>query len=771
MENKKSVPFKWRIIISVFSVALIPVLILAFFAYNIYITEVEEKTQANTLIMINQVENKVENMLESVRSYYAEMGIQESVEWLRDDSKNKGYRDYVNLIKASEYLRGPVYLQEYLDGYMFIDGKQDKVLTNKGIWDFASIDNWDEINSVLNKNSGSTIWWENRIDKNVSVVSSKKGDLVLNSYMLVMSFPALPSENSSYFIAKLNKQKLYELVVQDMPNVDIVLMDENKELVYSKNKEFGDYLQENAENIIREEGKYFDVTLESGKIRATAKHSRTSGMTYVIAYNHAEVNEGANRILAVAWILLLVLIIVMGLVILSSRIIYGPVHALRKKLGKQFDLDMQGDEIHYFEKSFAFLTNKSDTLAEKVHSQQKELKALFLQRLIRGEMRSESITLNLEEFGMTRKTAYQIMTLRCIHEEEEFRESTTLSDSFYITLIESIPESIREKVFLPPSNKGNAIVFLFGGDEDEINQNLLSVHSEMSEFMAVYASNCTAKTGISRKFHKLSYLRTALNESFEALKNNSSEDERETDSDTGIKQMQTWYYEDFIMEQDGVPKYDLLLEAEVREAIDRRETEVACQVMNQFVDKLIMEKLSLEDRNYYMTRFLIAMLKVATDAGIHIKQIFSNDHINIFTYLGEVYDDRKVRNFYADEVIVPLVDKLTEFRNTNANDIFQNVLKLVKESNADITLSECAEKLNYHPSYIWKVLKNEKNMTFTDFVAMEKLEIAKDMLKNTDLSIANIASELNYTNTQNFIRFFSKREGISPGKYRTKVNS
>jgi AraC-like DNA-binding protein len=33
-------------------------------------------------------------------------------------------------------------------------------------------------------------------------------------------------------------------------------------------------------------------------------------------------------------------------------------------------------------------------------------------------------------------------------------------------------------------------------------------------------------------------------------------------------------------------------------------------------------------------------------------------------------------------------------------------------------------------------------------------------------SVSDIALELGYTNAQNFIRFFSKGTGLTPGKYR-----
>ena len=95
-----------------------------------------------------------------------------------------------------------------------------------------------------------------------------------------------------------------------------------------------------------------------------------------------------------------------------------------------------------------------------------------------------------------------------------------------------------------------------------------------------------------------------------------------------------------------------------------------------------------------------------------------------------------------------------------------DIQSLINETGGDITLTECSERLNYHPTYIWKVMKVEKNTTFSNYVGEHKLAQAKKLLVETDLTVSEIASKLNYTNSQNFIRFFSKLEGITPGKYR-----
>lgn len=60
----------------------------------------------------------------------------------------------------------------------------------------------------------------------------------------------------------------------------------------------------------------------------------------------------------------------------------------------------------------------------------------------------------------------------------------------------------------------------------------------------------------------------------------------------------------------------------------------------------------------------------------------------------------------------------------------------------------------------------EKGKSFSDYLEEYKIEEAKRLLLQTGMTVAEIATELNYTNAQNFIRFFSKSTGVTPGKFR-----
>ena len=92
--------------------------------------------------------------------------------------------------------------------------------------------------------------------------------------------------------------------------------------------------------------------------------------------------------------------------------------------------------------------------------------------------------------------------------------------------------------------------------------------------------------------------------------------------------------------------------------------------------------------------------------------------------------------------------------------------QLVESREGNITLNECSEILSYHTSYIWRILKEEKNLTFSEYIEQYKIKLAKKLLTETDMTVGAIAEKLNYTNAQNFIRFFNKVVGTTPGKYR-----
>jgi AraC-like DNA-binding protein len=68
------------------------------------------------------------------------------------------------------------------------------------------------------------------------------------------------------------------------------------------------------------------------------------------------------------------------------------------------------------------------------------------------------------------------------------------------------------------------------------------------------------------------------------------------------------------------------------------------------------------------------------------------------------------------------------------------------------------------------VFKKEMGMTFSDYVAEYRMNIAKEWLETTTMRLAEIAERLNYSNTTAFIRIFRKVVGMTPGQYREQFH-
>jgi AraC-like DNA-binding protein/mannose-6-phosphate isomerase-like protein (cupin superfamily) len=86
----------------------------------------------------------------------------------------------------------------------------------------------------------------------------------------------------------------------------------------------------------------------------------------------------------------------------------------------------------------------------------------------------------------------------------------------------------------------------------------------------------------------------------------------------------------------------------------------------------------------------------------------------------------------------------------------------------DITLVEMAESCHVSPSYFSKFFKKTIGMGFKEYVTFTRLTVAENLLKTTDLSIADIAYETGFNDSNYFSLVFRQHYGTPPTDYRKK---
>ena len=135
----------------------------------------------------------------------------------------------------------------------------------------------------------------------------------------------------------------------------------------------------------------------------------------------------------------------------------------------------------------------------------------------------------------------------------------------------------------------------------------------------------------------------------------------------------------------------------------------------------------------------------------------------------KISDDEKIFNtkLLLNRVLNRFLEKY-KATNDNTPDWMQNFLMMLHNPCLDISdVDKLASTTPYSYSRLAHIFKSHTGRSITDFSNHIKIEHAKGLLKNTDMSILQIAMELNYYDQSYFARIFRKRVGMSPMEYRS----
>ena len=83
-----------------------------------------------------------------------------------------------------------------------------------------------------------------------------------------------------------------------------------------------------------------------------------------------------------------------------------------------------------------------------------------------------------------------------------------------------------------------------------------------------------------------------------------------------------------------------------------------------------------------------------------------------------------------------------------------------------ISLEEVAEAIGLSPAYLSTMFKKEMGISFSDCLISCRMDAAKELLKSSDLSMAEVAEQVGYADSKYFSKTFNKVVGLKPSVYR-----
>lgn len=119
------------------------------------------------------------------------------------------------------------------------------------------------------------------------------------------------------------------------------------------------------------------------------------------------------------------------------------------------------------------------------------------------------------------------------------------------------------------------------------------------------------------------------------------------------------------------------------------------------------------------------------------------------------------------ERLMALVARVAETREEHNSSLIDRASKYIEANfSQDLTLEEVARQVYLSPCYFSKLFKQFKGLNFIDYLTRVRLKAARELLLNTELSVADIAARVGYHDARYFGQVFKKQEGCTPSVFR-----
>jgi AraC-like DNA-binding protein len=143
----------------------------------------------------------------------------------------------------------------------------------------------------------------------------------------------------------------------------------------------------------------------------------------------------------------------------------------------------------------------------------------------------------------------------------------------------------------------------------------------------------------------------------------------------------------------------------------------------------------------------------------------------LFSQLIDESEREGARSAITDAYVKILLCSLSDSVAASKNDEHKLVSAIKAWANKNAArgggVVDVARELGYAPDYLTRVFKKQTGTTTLEYLNSVRLQKAKNMLLNTDMTISQIAYAVGFADEKYFMRLFRRRENVTPTKYRT----
>lgn len=561
--------------------------------------------------------------------------------------------------------------------------------------------------------------------------------------------------------------KLLEAVKN--PNVDgkgaVLVINGQNQTIASSEEEWGDLPDYDA--LAGDRGLVY-LKLGNQNMAVSYQKSEINDWKYVSVMPVSEYKEKVDDMRRLTYLGMGACLILGGIIaFFAARRNYHPVKAMMGFVAQA--RDREGPDMPRDTDEFSFIQDFiQSTLTEKEEYYQDwkrhsaELKAAFLQRLLKGEVEEELSSGGVaDSYGIRFASEQFAVLLFCMEDFTRlFSGNKDKARQVSEFLISNVAEELSNQQCLGWIIKAEdmiACLINFRSEDAKRNREELSrIAGESKSFLEekLRVDVTIAKSNIHTG---AAFIPLAYKETLEAMDYRMVFGSGIIIPYSDIKPVPLTY------------SYTMLTEQRLINSIKAGDYDQARQI----VDTIFAENFSTNILSLEMTRcFMFSLVNTMMKALEEISMLLDHRFLEDIEPVDRLLKSKSLSAMKAelDMILRQICDHIREVQKKSRNDDLRDaIISYIGEHYRDVNLGVAgiAEAFRLNAIQMSKFFREQNGgETLPDYINRYRIQKAKLLLEHKDHSIYSIAEEVGYSNANTFIRAYKKYEGITPGKFR-----
>ncbi|WP_458120965.1 helix-turn-helix domain-containing protein [Paenibacillus sp. Z6-24] len=224
-----------------------------------------------------------------------------------------------------------------------------------------------------------------------------------------------------------------------------------------------------------------------------------------------------------------------------------------------------------------------------------------------------------------------------------------------------------------------------------------------------------------------------------------------------------WPDHEVHMTQDGLP--DDSWRRELLHGVEQGDSETAMVWLHRWCEEVRVHQPSPSAVRLLIHRLLEQLMDNAARQHLSLPPDMVNYHHHLLSTMN--LDDMEQ---LCARTITHLTGQMDIQRSSREHLLVEAIKQYMQQHlSENIGLPDVAEHVQLSVSSVSALFKEQTGSTVYDYLTRLRLDHACELLRDSNLRIADIAAQVGYQNENSFIRTFRKHKSITPGKYREQA--